>query len=60
MRIKPEVLDSAASYCVSALCIFGGWVIEVQGILTALTVLIGFIIAVLRLAYDLRKFLRDR
>ena len=45
-------LDSATAYCTSAFCMVIGWVVDVQDELTALTVLIGFLIGVIRLSKD--------
>ena len=47
-----QKVDSVTSYCASVLCIAIGWIVEAQDILGALTILLGFFIAVIRFSHD--------
>lgn len=51
-----QKIDMASSYCTSFLCILLGKLVEVQDFMTAITILLGLLIGLVRLWLDLREW----
>lgn len=56
-----HLIDSAISYCTSGfLCGIGTYLVESKDLISALTIFVGLLIGIVRLAIDVRVWWRGR